>query len=102
MANRLESHCVKDHQGHGKPRLNRLSEMPDKAVEAIFVGFTKTLCRNDPSRIHQLRRVLDARIRGAGMFADEHMVHLAQTLDRHIRGHGPDCDRKVSPVSERF
>ena len=91
MANKLESRCGEDHQGHGKPRLNRLDEMPDKAVDAILVGFTETMCRKDPRRMQQLRRAIDARIRGTGMFANEHMVHLANTVDKHIRTRGVVC-----------
>ena len=48
--------------------------------------------------MQQLRRAIDARIRGAGMFANEHMVHLVQVLDRHIRTHGVDCDHHVHTV----
>ena len=98
MANKLESRCGEDHQGHGKPRLNRLDEMPDKAVDAILVGFTETMCRKDPRRMQQLRRAIDARIRGTGMFANEHMVHLANTVDKHIRTRGVVCDHHVHTV----
>ena len=101
MADQLKSKCGKDHCGHCKPRLNRLSEMPDKAVDAIFVGFTKTMCRKDPRRMQRLRRALDARIRGTGMFASEHMVNLAETLDRRLGTEtsglipGPSRDSKL-------
>ena len=74
MATALSIECDGKHS-HGMKLLHTL---PRKVAEIIVESFTQTLKTSDPSRLVQLTRSLDGRLRGMGLFADEIMADLHQ------------------------
>jgi len=61
---------------------NNVVKNPVKMVRNVMTGLAETLHHKEPERIKSLIRSLDSRIRGAGIYADTHMVNLSEMLCR--------------------
>ena len=62
--------------------------MDDKGTAKVILdGFCQTLQAKEPSRLICLVRSLDARIRAAGVFADEQMIALRSDLTKQLVTH---------------
>ena len=55
---------------------------PIRMIKNVMLGFGETLHNKEPERLRSFLRSCDVRIRGAGMYADEHMVNLSSLLKR--------------------
>ncbi len=58
---------------------------PTKEMQDVMIGFAETLHQKEPERIQSLIRSIDARLRGVGLYADECMVNLVDTLGTKYR-----------------
>ena len=76
---------------------NNAIKNPVRMIKNVMVGFGGRLHHKEPERIKSLVRSLDMRIRGAGMYADTHMVNLAEALNRSL-GVAPSIDQEAYAV----
>ena len=68
-------------------------------IKHVVLGFGEALREKDPQRLQSFLRACDARIRGAGMYADENTIDLTNLLESRNKQQG-GCNETYAILEE--